>query len=51
MSMRMTPTDRPPSVLLISIGGAMALLALAAAWLWVTRGAAILLDLGQMFCL
>jgi hypothetical protein len=40
-----------PSLLLISIGGVMALLAIAAAWLWVTRGASILLDIGQLFCL
>ena len=42
---------RMPSVLLISIAGTMALLAIAAAWLWVTRGASILLDIGQLFCL
>jgi hypothetical protein len=41
---------RPPAALLISIGGAMAVLALAAAWLWIERGAAILLDIGQIFC-
>ena len=51
MSLRTTPTDRPPAVLLISIGGTVAVLTVAAAWLWVTRGAAILLDIGQMFCL
>ena len=42
---------RVPHVLLISIAGVVAILAVAAAWLWVTRGAAILLDIGQMFCL
>lgn len=41
---------RPPLALLISIAGAMAVLVLAAAWLWMTRGAAILLDIGQVFC-
>jgi hypothetical protein len=42
---------RPPAVLLISIAGAMMVLALAAAWLWITRGAAILMDIGQIFCM
>ena len=42
---------RMPSVLLISIAGVMAVLALGAAWLWITRGTSILLDIGQMFCL
>lgn len=42
---------RVPHVLLISVAGVVAVLAVAAAWLWVTRGAAILLDIGQMFCL
>ncbi len=37
-------------LLLISIGGAMAALALGATWLWMSRGAAILLDIGQVFC-
>jgi len=45
------PGTRVPHVLLISIAGVVGLLAVAAAWLWVTRGAAILLDIGQMFCL
>jgi len=67
MSMQAASTDSPsaavssdaaashgaqvPYVLLISVAGVAALLAVAAAWLWVTRGAAILLDIGQMFCL
>ena len=42
---------RVPSVLLISIAGVMTVLAIGAAWLWVTRGASILLDIGQLFCL
>ncbi len=51
MSTPTPSTSGPPAALLISLGGAAAVLALAATWLWVTRGAAILLDLGQMFCL
>ncbi|HJQ60769.1 MAG TPA: hypothetical protein VJ890_27950 [Vineibacter sp.] len=38
-------------VILISIIGAVATLALGAGYLWITRGAAILLDIGQFFCL
>jgi hypothetical protein len=37
--------------ILMSIAGSMTLMALAAGWLWIERGAAILLDIGQFFCL
>jgi hypothetical protein len=39
-----------PGILLVSLAGAGALLALVAAWLWITRGGAILLDAVQAFC-
>ena len=49
------PADAPrgsvPAVLLISIAGAAALVALAAAWLWITRGSQFLIDIAQAFCL
>lgn len=41
---------RPPAILLISIAGVVGVVTLAAAWLWVTRGPAILLDIAQAFC-
>jgi hypothetical protein len=41
---------RPPAVLLISIAGMVGLVALAAAWTWVTHGPAILLDIVEVFC-
>ena len=59
MAIEGTPTDMKPagasraglpSALLVSLAGATALLVLAAAWLWITRGSAILLDIAQAFC-
>jgi hypothetical protein len=60
MAIEGTSTDMPAaggapraagtSVLLVSLAGAAALLALAAAWLWITRGSAILIGIGQAFC-
>jgi MYXO-CTERM domain-containing protein len=41
---------RPPAVLMISIVGMVGLMALAAAWAWVTHGPAILLDVIEVFC-
>ena len=49
-SSRVGASARPPAVLLVSIAGVTAVLALTAAWLWIERGAAILLDIGQIFC-
>ena len=46
------PKPPPPSnrALLIALGAPVLGVALLAAWLWVERGASILLDIGSVFC-
>ena len=48
-----SPDTANPSnrALLIALGAPVIGVAVLAAWLWVERGATILLDIGSLFCL